>query len=162
MSVTSLLFALDDTAPVGRVNAVLGILAGMNLELDVVPGTIPGMSTELVSRPETRSQPRVEKPRLWNVVLLNDDDHTYEYVIEMMQKLFAHPVERAYQIAKRVDADNRAVCLTTHLEHAELKLEQIHGFGRDVFVSDCSGSMSALLEPADFGGEDDDDNGPHG
>lgn len=91
----------------------------------------------------------------WNVVLLDDDFHTYEYVIRMMQELFGHSPERALKIAKTVDTDGRVVCLTTHKEHAELKQEQIHAFGRDALMATSQGSMSSIIEPAEFGGDDD-------
>lgn len=106
---------------------------------------------------ETRTQRRPKQPRLWNVVLLDDDDHTYEYVIEMMMTVFGHSAERSFQIAKTVDADGRAICKTAHRELAELKREQIIGFGADVRASGCSGPMSSILEPADLGGDDDED-----
>lgn len=112
--------------------------------------------TVTITKPATSTTPRVEQPRFWNVVLLDDQDHSYEYVIEMMQKLFGHPLERSFMIAKHVDADGRAICMTTHREHAELKVEQVHGFGRDIRISSCKGSMTAILEPADLGGDDSD------
>jgi len=92
---------------------------------------------------------RTQKPWLWNVVLLNDEDHTYEYVIEMLSRVFGHKVEEGFAIAKRVDRDGRAVCMTTHRELAELKQELVHGFGRDVRLQACVGSMTAILEPAE-------------
>ncbi len=104
-----------------------------------------GTSTE--TAPRTQSQP----PRQWNVVLLDDEDHTYDYVIQMVQELFAHPKSRAYQLAKNVDTQGRAICLTTHKEHAEFKREQIHAYGRDSRIMSCKGSMSAIIEPADLG-----------
>lgn len=107
--------------------------------------------------PRTDVKPRVQQPRLWNVVLLDDEDHSYEYVIELAQRLFGHPKERGYQIAKKVDNDGRAVLLTTHREHAELKVEQIHSFGRDTLIASSKGAMSALLEPADFDADNNDD-----
>lgn len=91
---------------------------------------------------------------MWNVVLLNDDDHTYEYVIRMLQELFGHPPERGMKIAKKVDKEGRGICLTTHKEHAELKRDQIHAFGPD---EGGHGSMSAIIEPAEFDGDDSDD-----
>ncbi|MCL4741276.1 MAG: ATP-dependent Clp protease adaptor ClpS [Phycisphaerales bacterium] len=111
------------------------------------------VATTTQTRPSAADKPETKQPRLWNVVLLDDDEHSYEYVIAMMQRLFAHPKERAFQIAKRVDSLGRAIVLTTHREHAELKLQQIHGFGADPFVASCRGSMSAVLEPADLGGD---------
>lgn len=112
---------------------------------------------------QTRQQQRPEQkqPWLWNVVLLNDDDHTYDYVIHMMQSLFAMQRERAFQVAESVDKSGRAVCITTHREHAELKAEQIMGFGRDPALATCKGSMSAIIEPA-AGEGDGDKNGSKG
>lgn len=107
--------------------------------------------------PSTRTKPDVKQPRLWNVVLLDDDEHSYEYVIEMTQRLFGFPKERAYLVAKKVDSDGRAVCMTTHRELGELKVEQIHGFGADVLIAGCKGSMSAVLEPAEFDGDESDE-----
>ncbi len=106
---------------------------------------------------DTRQETDTKQPSLWNVVLLDDDEHSYDYVMEMMRGLFGHPEEKAFQIAKRVDTEGRAVCLTTHKEHAELKRDQIHAYGKD--RHDSAGSMSAIIEPAEFGGEEDDEAG---
>jgi ATP-dependent Clp protease adaptor protein ClpS len=84
----------------------------------------------------------------YNVVLLNDDDHSFEYVIEMLQSLFAHPREMGMRMAQTVDRDGRVIVYTTHKEKAELKRDQIHAFGTDIRVATCAGSMSALIEPA--------------
>lgn len=110
--------------------------------------------TRPTTSPRTEEQERTKQPHLWNVVLLDDDDHTYEYVMAMMQELFGHPIERGLQIAQRVDSDGRAVCLTTHLEHAELKRDQILAYGKDALLARSAGSMTAVLEPAEFDGDD--------
>ena len=93
---------------------------------------------------ESKKKPR-HQPR-YNVILWNDDDHSYDYVIEMMQKLFGHEREKGFQIAKEVDKQGKAICLTTALEHAELKRDQIHADGPDKFIARCKGSMSATIE----------------
>ena len=102
------------------------------------------------TRRESEDQKKKRKPRRqprYNVLLWDDDDHSYEYVIVMMRKLFGHPIERGMQIAVQVDAGGKAICLTTTLEHAELKRDQIHAFGKDILISRCKGSMSASIEP---------------
>ena len=98
---------------------------------------------------------KTKQPWLWNVVLLDDDEHSYEYVIMIAQELFAHPLERAYQIAKAVDTEGRAVLKTTHRELAELKREQVIGFGRDLLVSSSTGPMRVVLEPAECESDED-------
>ena len=107
-------------------------------------------------RTRPQGTPKAAQPGAGNVVLLDDDDHSYEYVIVMVQELFACPIEKAFEIAKAVDTDGRAVCLTTHKEHAELKRDQILAFGKDPLIAGCKGSMSAIIEPAEFGGDGDD------
>lgn len=112
------------------------------------------MATQTDTKTAPTTDQRTKQPHLWNVVLLNDDDHSVEYVVRMMKELFAHPVEKGLRIAKRVDKDGRAICLTTHKEHAELKRDQIHAFGRDILVAECRGAMSAIIEPAEFDADD--------
>ncbi len=111
-------------------------------------------------RPKTEEDEGLLKP--WNVVLLDDDHHTYEYVMKMVASLFGVGLARAFAIAQTVDAQGRAVCLTTHKELAELKVEQIHGFGPDPMMAESAGSMSAVLEPADAGSGDDGSDRPDG
>ncbi|HBS29969.1 MAG TPA: Clp protease ClpS [Phycisphaerales bacterium] len=111
--------------------------------------------TVTLPRQEPRTERSTEQPRLWNVVLLDDQEHSYEYVVAMVQALFGHSFEKAFQITKAVDSEGRAVCKTTHRELAELKVEQIRGFGPDRFIAASRTSMRALIEPAECGGEDD-------
>jgi ATP-dependent Clp protease adaptor protein ClpS len=108
-----------------------------------------------VERPEVQREEQTDKkkrpkrqPR-YNVILWNDDDHSYEYVIEMMKDLFGHPETKGFKIAKEVDKSGRAICLTTTMEHAELKRDQIHAFGADKMIARCKGSMSATIEPVE-------------
>lgn len=88
-----------------------------------------------------------KQPWLWHVVLLDSEVHTDTYVIRMMQELFNLPGEKATQIAEMVDAHGRAVVFTAHKELAELKRDQILGYGRDPHVPVCKGSMGAVIEP---------------
>jgi ATP-dependent Clp protease adaptor protein ClpS len=98
-------------------------------------------------KPTSKKKPRKLPP--WNVVLLNDDDHSYEYVIEMLRVLFGYPDEKGFQLAKEVDTAGRVIVLTTHKEKAELKRDQIHAYGTDHRVATCKGSMSSIIEPAE-------------
>ena len=97
----------------------------------------------------TGSPATATKPWRWHVVLLDDDSHTYDYVVRMLQELFGKNREVAYNIAVRVDKDGRAILMTTHREHAELKREQVNAFGRDPLMATSRGPMSAVLEPAE-------------
>ena len=102
-------------------------------------------STQVLVKEKRR--PRLKRQPRYHVLLWNDDAHTYEYVIAMLKQIFGHPVEKSLQLAERVDREGRAILLTTTREHAELKRDQIHAFGKDPFIKDCKGSMSASIEP---------------
>lgn len=105
-------------------------------------------ATQTIQAPEAQSRtiPRRQPP--YNVILLDDDDHTYEYVIRMLMKLFGYTAERSYQLAKEVDTTGRVIVDTTTRERAELKQEQIHAYGPDWRIPRCKGSMTAAIEPA--------------
>jgi ATP-dependent Clp protease adaptor protein ClpS len=96
--------------------------------------------------PEQEQQVRRQPP--YNVILLNDDDHTYQYVIRMLKEIFAFPEEKGFRMADEVHRSGRVIVLTTTLEHAELKRDQIHAYGPDPLLERCKGSMSAMIEPA--------------
>jgi len=106
-------------------------------------------------RHETATQPRTETARralptpepLVHVVLLDDDEHTYDYVVRMIVTLFAYSVREAFAMAREVDTTGRVVVATTHRERAELKCEQIAGFGPDPLIDYSRGPMRACIEP---------------
>lgn len=101
------------------------------------------------TKPQEATERKPRKTPRYHVVLWNDDDHTYEYVILMLRKLFGHPFQKGFELAERVDKHGRTVVLTTTLEHAEFKRDQIHAYGPDRASADCKGSMSATIEKAD-------------
>jgi ATP-dependent Clp protease adaptor protein ClpS len=100
-----------------------------------------------VLEPTTERRAGLAPP--WHVVLLNDDDHTYDYVVEMLGKVFGHSPEKAFVMAQEVDATGRVIVDTTSRERAELKQEQIHAYGADWRMASSRGSMSAVIEPAE-------------
>ena len=101
-----------------------------------------------VLTPDTETIQRDELTPAYHVVLLDDDDHTYDYVIEMLQALFVFSQEQAYRHAVEVDTHGRTILLTCALPEAEFARDQIHAFGPDRRMPRCQGSMSAVIEPA--------------
>ncbi|CAN5870217.1 ATP-dependent Clp protease adaptor ClpS [soil metagenome] len=104
--------------------------------------------TNTTTRPQEKSKQQTQGLPPYNVVLLNDDDHSYDYVILMLNKVFGHPPEQGFKMAQQVDKSGRVVVATTNLELAELKRDQVHEFGPDPLIPRCKGSMSAVVEPA--------------
>ena len=105
------------------------------------------MVIEPVVRPKAQTKQKPKRQPRYNVILWDDTDHSYEYVQTMMKELFYMPLEQGYQIAKQVDKSGKAICMTTTMEHAELKRDQIHAYGVDARIPRCKGSMSATIEP---------------
>ena len=84
---------------------------------------------------------------LFSLTLLDDNDHTYQYVIGMLAAILGYGKEKAFAIAKMVDSNGEAVVETA--EYASVLKHQrlIHSFGPDPNIKHSLGSMSAIIEP---------------
>ena len=98
--------------------------------------------------PETETHEHEQLVPLYRVVLLDDNDHTYDYVIEMLQRIFIFTLEQAYRHAEEVDRRGRTVLIICELPQAEFARDQIHSYGPDWRLPRSKGSMSAVVEPA--------------
>src|SRR5579862_8267160 len=106
---------------------------------------IKAMAT--IASPGTRQETRDQETPLYNVVLLDDSEHTYDYVIEMLGKLFALSEADAWNRAVEVDTTGRTIVITCELPAAEFGRDQIHAFGADWRMPNSKGLMSAIVEP---------------
>ncbi len=102
--------------------------------------------TTVVPQKERQMEKQARRQPRYNVLLWDSDDHTFEYVEKMLRELFGHQKEQCKKIADQVDKDGKAVVLTTTREHAELKCEQIHAYGKDD-IQGSKGSMWSTIEP---------------
>jgi ATP-dependent Clp protease adaptor protein ClpS len=106
---------------------------------------LPEIGEEILEDEKTRGD--IEK--LYHVILLNDDDHTYDYVVEMLIEIFNFSEAKAYEHTVEVDTKGHSRLGTFPLLEAEKKRDKIHTFGADHRLPRSAGSMAALLEPAD-------------
>jgi ATP-dependent Clp protease adaptor protein ClpS len=112
----------------------------------------PALSPVKAPEKAKKALPKRRKPKPlppYNVILLDDNDHTHEYVMEMVKSIFGYDAPKGFVIAEEVDRRGRAIVFTTHKELAELKRDQIISYGGDWRVATCQGSMSACIEPAE-------------
>ncbi|MBZ2183957.1 MAG: ATP-dependent Clp protease adaptor ClpS [Bryobacter sp.] len=98
--------------------------------------------------PELERETVDSREPLFHVILLDDDAHTYDYVIEMLQKLFFFSFQQALDHATEVDEKGRTILMTVELTMAEFARDQIHSYGPDYRMENSKGSMSAIIEPA--------------
>ncbi len=97
--------------------------------------------------PDTGSINKESLTPMYRVVLLDDNDHTYDYVIEMLQRIFIFSMEQAWRHAEEVDHQGRTVLMACTLGEAEFGRDQIHAYGPDPRLPRSQGSMSAVVEP---------------
>ncbi len=103
-----------------------------------------GAQTLVPERSAKGEKKRRRQPR-YHVILWDSDEHTFEYVEKMLRELFGHAQEQCHKLAEKVDAEGRAIVLTTTREHAELKRDQILAYGKDI-IKGSKGSMWATIE----------------
>ncbi|MES1982719.1 MAG: ATP-dependent Clp protease adapter ClpS [Pseudomonadota bacterium] len=73
---------------------------------------------------------KVKPPMLYKVILFNDDYTTMEFVIEVLQTIFAMPRERATQVMLKVHQEGSAVCGVYIRDVAETKVAQVMAFAK--------------------------------
>ena len=71
---------------------------------------------------------KLEPPRLYKVLLLNDDYTPMEFVILVLKKFFAMDQERATQIMLKVHNEGRGLCGVYPRDIAATKVEQVAAF----------------------------------
>ena len=113
----------------------------------VITGSSPTISRPVIATPRSQTTGEEQRNPLYRVVLLDDDDHTYDYVVEMLQKISSSPAEQALRHAQEVDSAGRTVLIVCELPEAEFARDQVQSYGPDWRLPRSKGSMSAVLEP---------------
>jgi ATP-dependent Clp protease adaptor protein ClpS len=104
--------------------------------------TMPSPGTRVLEDTDVK----VEPP--YHLILLDDDYHTYQYVIAMLHAVFGYTAEKGYAIACVVDSQGQAIVMTASHDQVSVKQQQIHAYGADPRMEMSAGSMSAVIEPA--------------
>ena len=73
---------------------------------------------------------RLKPPRLYKVLLLNDDYTPMDFVVVVLEKLFAKTREQATLIMLSVHREGRGVCGVYPRDIAATKVEQVAAFAR--------------------------------
>lgn len=88
-------------------------------ERDEQTGTITVVKTDL------------SKPKMYKVLMHNDDYSTMEFVISVLKKFFNKTDEQAYDIMIKVHTEGLAICGIYTFEIAESKSEKVNKYSRD-------------------------------
>lgn len=109
----------------------------------------PIVLTEVAPKAHTKPETETRRQPPYHVIILNDEEHTFEYVIELLIKLFGHAVPTAESLTWQIHNSGRAIVYTTHREKAELKCEQVLAYGPDPRMSISKTSLGCYIEPAE-------------
>ncbi|QGM21975.1 ATP-dependent Clp protease adapter ClpS [Spiribacter sp. 2438] len=88
------------------------------------PNQDDGLSVE-------EAKPEVRQPRLYQVVLLNDDYTPMEFVVEVLQTFFRMDREQATQVMLHVHTRGKGVCGVFSRDIAETKVDQVNDYARE-------------------------------
>jgi ATP-dependent Clp protease adaptor protein ClpS len=76
------------------------------------------------------ARPRLKKPPLYRVVLLNDDYTPMEFVVQVLQKIFSMDRSTATRIMLEVHTKGKGICGVYTYEIAETKVAQVTGLAQ--------------------------------
>lgn len=102
----------------------------------------------VVTRPESERETRTRRVPPYNVVLDNDDHHTFEFVVGVLSKALGYSAERSFQLTLQAHTSGRAVVWTGPREVAELKADQIRTFHEVGAGNRQLGPLGVCVEPA--------------
>jgi ATP-dependent Clp protease adaptor protein ClpS len=76
------------------------------------------------------TKPKLKKPKRFQVLLLNDDYTTMEFVIEVLKRFFDKNQQAAEAIMLKIHIEGESVCGTYSHDVAQTKLSQVIEFSR--------------------------------
>ncbi len=76
------------------------------------------------------ARPKLKRPPLYKVVLLNDDYTPMEFVVQVLEQFFAMGRTKATQIMLHVHTQGKGICGVFSREIAETKVAQVNEFSR--------------------------------
>jgi ATP-dependent Clp protease adaptor protein ClpS len=98
-------------------------------------------ATEVIEAAQTKAV------RHWKVVLYNDEDHTYDYVVALLVAVCAMAREQAFRCAVEVDLCGRTVVYYGNQEDCARISGKINTWGADHRLLRSRGSMNSAVEP---------------
>lgn len=77
------------------------------------------------------AQPKLKRPPLYKVLLLNDDYTPMDFVVYVLQKFFGMDQEKATQVMLQVHTRGMGVCGIFNRDIAETKVALVNQFARE-------------------------------
>jgi ATP-dependent Clp protease adaptor protein ClpS len=109
---------------------------------------VPGIPSLPRSKPQEREGTQTRRLPPYNLILMNDDYHSMDFVVEVLQKVFGYNQQRAQLLMLEAHTRDRAVIWTGPKEVAELKLEQVQTYHETLPDGQDLGPLHCMIEPA--------------
>lgn len=77
-----------------------------------------------------KTRPKLKRPRMYKVILLNDDYTPMEFVVEILESFIAMSREKATQVMHHVHTRGKGVCGVYTHDIAETKVAQVNDYSR--------------------------------
>lgn len=80
---------------------------------------------------ETMDAVEIKEPRMYKVLLLNDDYSSMEFVIKVLMQIFHHSFEKATEIMLSVHEQGKGLCGVYTYEIAETKVAHVRKMAKE-------------------------------
>ena len=107
----------------------------------------PELTTQTQGQTEVLDAEQTKTLRRWKVVLYNDEDHTYDYVVELLVAVCAMAREQAFRCAVEVDLTGRTTVFYGTKDDCARISTKINTWGADHRLLRSRGSMNSAIEP---------------
>ena len=104
--------------------------------------------TLVTTRPKQKSSSQTRRFPPYHVILENDDHHSFEFVVDVLQKALGYAEQKAIVLTTEAHQSGRAVVWTGPKEVAELKMEQLQTYHEVRPGGGSFGPLGVVLEPA--------------
>ena len=111
----------------------------------------PAVEVPPTPRQRRKNRPADGKPKQqppYAVVLFNDEEQTFQFVVETLMKVFGYPPEKCYALTLQIHNEGKGIVWSGTRELAELKRDQIRSAGPDFYaMKKVDVPLKATVEP---------------
>jgi ATP-dependent Clp protease adaptor protein ClpS len=94
------------------------------------PRKEPAMAEKVLVKPRPKLKPKTERPKLWKVILLNDDFTPREFVVQVLKAVFRMNQEHAYQVMMTAHRKGACVIAVFTRDVADTKAKEATELGK--------------------------------
>jgi len=88
------------------------------------------MPEQTVVKPRTKTKPKTQRPKLWKVILLNDDYTPREFVVEVLKAVFRMNEAQAYRVMMTAHQKGACVIAVFTKDVADTKAKEATELGK--------------------------------